>query len=74
MDRAARARLALAITALWLLLTAWLVQGEYQVLHGGAVSKQILEERVWITIAILAGLGLLGILVGMFSRRQKAEN
>jgi hypothetical protein len=70
----ARRTAALAFVALSLALTAWLAMGEYAVLRGGARFRIILEERIWISIAILGAFGILGLITGVLSQRRNQEN
>jgi hypothetical protein len=47
---------------------------EFELFHGHTWLRSLLEDQAWITIGVLGGLGLLGILVGTMSRRGKSKS
>lgn len=63
---------ALVFVAGALVLSAILMVEEYETLHGSARFRNLLEVQVWITVAMMAALGVLGLIAGVLSRRRKS--
>jgi hypothetical protein len=74
MGRPTRAGIAaLVFGVLSLAFSALLAYEEYEMFHGGARFRTLLEKQIWITDGVLGALGLLGIVVGARSRRRNRE-